>query len=590
MLDTSTNKQFPIYSEHILSFLFLLIAQTFFKIHCEKFFEIIGSSFVFVLYSLCFFFVYKLHKYIDINLIKLFQPFIIALLTIDLAYEKSAGGLSLIMSGFYFIILNLVSFNTMIKQKESSLKSVSIFYVISIILAVTISYILERFVISYYVTSDATIFFQLYYLLSIVSCFLVGNHELILPFSKNIHEKKYLFSKFIIGTFILCKILLFFGFANTSTLFGITYTAITMIMILLYRHKKEYFILVNLLVVVLSLLPGNFTEIYFDPLVVSLITCLFYLKSPVLLKKSSKYGELVVSYRYRTRLKTLYHNNIVHGVEPIDYAGGECQQQTLTGSFRRGALLSVLDLFRSSTDKIAVLGMGVGMIASLLKKDQKLTFHEIDPNMKYIAVNSGLFNYIRKSPAQVDIRLGHARKTLNKDENIYDLIIVDTYQGRKVVSEFMTKEAFESYFSKLSEKGVVAIHLTSGDKNNEMIVASICRDLGLEGIICYRSSDDQEYSETVTGLEYTLEKKATGSASAWVSSVTDLYESFKKNPQSLSRDAYIVWAAIAKDRKNFGKLSDDPRWHKLRINDNVKSPTDKDAKFEIDSIITKEIE
>ena len=81
--------------------------------------------------------------------------------------------------------------------------------------------------------------------------------------------------------------------------------------------------------------------------------------------------------------------------------------------------------------KILILGLGGGTLAKLLRKkypDAKITGVEIDPLMIKLGKK-----YLDLDKYNIDIKIGDAIKFVEKNIKKYDLMIIDTYLGDKVV-------------------------------------------------------------------------------------------------------------------------------------------------------------
>lgn len=575
----------------IASIFSLTLAILFFGIHCGPIVGALGVIFSVFLYIFSFWLVDKLFALVDLSMAKMAQPFYLGIFAISIMFNKTNDYSLLVISVGVFFTLNLLIFHELKIQKFfrdnflSKLLNASAVFLLSVA---------GYFIISFYGSSlnkyiTSTELFQIFYFLNLVIFFLLDNYKIELPKSKLLYAREYLIIKITASIVIIGKILLLLNFLRDSFLFEVTYIASAFVLLMSFREKKEYFILIALLFSALAFIPGRFTVLYLDPSIIAFLATIPYFRSPVLMRRKSRYGELIVNFKYISKVKMLLNNGVIHGVEPLSYNGGACVHPYYTGVYRKGSFLRVLELYKNRNKKIAVLGMGVGMIASLIKQGDKMTFYEIDPDVKDIAVNSGLFSYIRKSLGNVDIKMGHARKELEKSKEKYDLIVVDTYLGKKVVSEFLTTEAFEEYFEKLQSDGIVAIHLTSGLENHEAVLASLCSKLGLSGLISYRSTDDREYKEPIVIHINTTPPGV--SKYHIIRSLKDyLTNKVLYDPYSLSRGDCVVWAIFSRSSKNFGDIMLDPRWHKLRGKHNVSFVSDEKIQYSKDVVITDVIE
>ena len=83
-----------------------------------------------------------------------------------------------------------------------------------------------------------------------------------------------------------------------------------------------------------------------------------------------------------------------------------------------------------STDplRVAVVGLGTGTIASYAGARDYFCFYEINPNVRIVALKC--FSYLTDSGAQIDIALGDARLTLEKQRpQGYDIMVLDAFSS-----------------------------------------------------------------------------------------------------------------------------------------------------------------
>jgi spermidine synthase len=104
--------------------------------------------------------------------------------------------------------------------------------------------------------------------------------------------------------------------------------------------------------------------------------------------------------------------------------------------------------WRASRDRpqrnIGVVGLGVGTIAALARPGDMLRFYEIDPDVLKIAQSS--FTYLADAPAKIDVVLGDARLSLEREPpQQFDLLVLDAFSSDAIPIHLLTKEAFAIY-------------------------------------------------------------------------------------------------------------------------------------------------
>jgi hypothetical protein len=140
---------------------------------------------------------------------------------------------------------------------------------------------------------------------------------------------------------------------------------------------------------------------------------------------------------------------------------------------------------------VAVFGLGTGGLAGYIERGTKLTFFEIDNTMVRIASEPTLFTYLRDARERgvdMQIIMGDARLQLEKHqiknpEDKYDLIIMDAFSSDAVPIHLVSREAIEMYFSKMTEDGIVIVHISNRYLDLQPVLARLKEELDLAGLV-----------------------------------------------------------------------------------------------------------
>ncbi len=143
---------------------------------------------------------------------------------------------------------------------------------------------------------------------------------------------------------------------------------------------------------------------------------------------------------------------------------------------------------------VAMVGLGTGSVSCYALPGQKLVFYEIDPAVKALVADSDrFFTYVRDARnrgAEVVIRMGDARLKLKEDVDArYALLFVDAFSSDAIPVHLITREAVQLYMDRLTEDGILALHISNKYVALEPVVAAIAQDLGLEARIWNDSSE-----------------------------------------------------------------------------------------------------
>jgi SAM-dependent methyltransferase len=121
-----------------------------------------------------------------------------------------------------------------------------------------------------------------------------------------------------------------------------------------------------------------------------------------------------------------------------------------------GSVLGRLD----HLDRVAVVGLGTGVMALYGRKGQRLDFFEIDAAVVDIARQ--YFENLAASRADVHFVTGDARLALERlPAGTYDLIILDAFNSDAVPTHLVTVEAVQSYLRLLRPDGLILFNISN---------------------------------------------------------------------------------------------------------------------------------
>jgi tetratricopeptide (TPR) repeat protein len=238
------------------------------------------------------------------------------------------------------------------------------------------------------------------------------------------------------------------------------------------------------------------------------------------------FGVLRVEYDPATNTNIFVHGLTHHGQQSLD----EKQRREPLAYFHKQGPLG--HVFRSLESRrplkeIGVLGLGAGTIAAYGMPGERMTFYEIDAAVERIAREKDYFTYLADCRAKTEVIIGDARLSLVRDpERKFDLLIIDVFNSDAVPAHLLTSEALAVYTSHLSDRGVLAAHISSRYLNLEPILGRLAADAGLVARV-FRDNENQSIVAS------------NKSASDWV--------------------------VMARRAKDLGPLITDPRWLPLSL-------------------------
>jgi hypothetical protein len=227
-----------------------------------------------------------------------------------------------------------------------------------------------------------------------------------------------------------------------------------------------------------------------NPLLIALAVLLAFQSERLLLMRSgsivlrdrSFYGVYTVTENQGAGYRIMYHGPTLHGAERIDAK----KYEPLTYYAAKGPLGDVMRNVGRRSKAIAVVGLGIGSTGCYATAGQSWTFYELDPLVKEIAADSGLFHSLHQCVPKARIVLGDGRLKLAEAGSAqYDLLIVDAFSSDAIPVHLLTREAFKGYARVLKPDGVVAVHITNRHFD---LAPVISRTAPAAGFITYERS------------------------------------------------------------------------------------------------------
>jgi hypothetical protein len=187
-------------------------------------------------------------------------------------------------------------------------------------------------------------------------------------------------------------------------------------------------------------------------------------------------------------VRVLLHGTTLHGAQ---IAAPGFSRQPLTYYHPRTALgeAIVAGLGMHEPSRLALIGLGTGSTACLMRPGDELTIYEIDPEVVRLSAEpGGDFTFVPECQPHARIVLGDARlRIADAPDGAYDVIVVDAFSSDAIPAHLLTREAIALYISKTSEHGIVVLHLSNRNLALVSEAARVARDLGLPTL--YRISN-----------------------------------------------------------------------------------------------------
>jgi hypothetical protein len=184
--------------------------------------------------------------------------------------------------------------------------------------------------------------------------------------------------------------------------------------------------------------------------------------------------------------RTLVHGTITHGLQFL--APDRRRFPTTYYGRQSGVGLAILNT-RRSAQRVGVIGLGAATLASYGRPGDYYRFYEINPLV--IDVARRQFTYLSDCPAKVDVVLGDARLSLDREPSQrFDVLVVDAFSSDSIPVHLLTLEAFRLYFGHLRPDGVLAVHVSNTHLKLEPVVGRLAQVLGKSALLI--DTDDSE--------------------------------------------------------------------------------------------------
>lgn len=183
------------------------------------------------------------------------------------------------------------------------------------------------------------------------------------------------------------------------------------------------------------------------------------------------------------KYKEIFHGTTKHGAQRL--AKG-FEIEPLTYYSRPGPMGQLFKEYEQVSQQwqVGVVGLGAGALACYARPQQAWTFYEIDPVMVEIAKNTDYFSYLQRCTPKATMSIGDARLSLLAEpEGKFDLLVMDAFSSDSVPTHLLTQEALQLYFSKLSEKGMLAFHITNRHLDLKKVLADHAKQLHYAALI-----------------------------------------------------------------------------------------------------------
>ncbi|HEX6689650.1 MAG TPA: fused MFS/spermidine synthase, partial [Burkholderiales bacterium] len=175
-----------------------------------------------------------------------------------------------------------------------------------------------------------------------------------------------------------------------------------------------------------------------------------------------------------TQLRRLVHGTIMHGEQ---YTHDTLRRKPTTYYEPTSGVGVAIASRQGKPVRVGVVGLGTGTLAAYGRAGDVYRFYEIDPDVVRVARSD--FTYLSDSPAKIEVALGDARLTLEREPpQRFDVLAVDAFSSDAIPVHLITKEALAVYLKHVGADGIVAFHVSNRFLDLIPVVARIAKENG----------------------------------------------------------------------------------------------------------------
>ena len=272
--------------------------------------------------------------------------------------------------------------------------------------------------------------------------------------------------EFLIGLFLVCLALSLKQERARFSFLSLRMIAYTVIFLISWPLVFKKYNVAGVALILFSF-GYIFTQLKKRPAMLALLLMIVLLLAPFVDDYWSKDGKTIRYYRnyygiYKITVSQgvlkLMNGTTMHGIQYI--TKDRVARLEPLSYFHRGTPVGKLltsNLF--STQRIGVVGLGVGTLSAYGNTGDEMDFFELDPDL---AVFVNIFDYLKNSRAKVNYYYDDARIGINKTPlEHYDMLIVDAFSGDSIPVHLLTTDAIQQYRVHLKDKGLILFHISN---------------------------------------------------------------------------------------------------------------------------------
>ncbi|MGI9518336.1 MAG: fused MFS/spermidine synthase [Pirellulaceae bacterium] len=125
---------------------------------------------------------------------------------------------------------------------------------------------------------------------------------------------------------------------------------------------------------------------------------------------------------------------------------------------------------------VCTCGLGVGTMATYGRSGDRYEFIEINPVVEDFARD--YFSFLEDSEADVTVHIGDGRLVLERSQDKYDIVVMDSFSSDSVPAHLLTVEAMQLYANRIKPDGLIAVNVINRHLNISHQAHRLAHELG----------------------------------------------------------------------------------------------------------------
>jgi spermidine synthase len=183
----------------------------------------------------------------------------------------------------------------------------------------------------------------------------------------------------------------------------------------------------------------------------------------------------------------LVHGTTTHGLQLVS------ARDRATGYYSEMSGIGLAIRFLSHQHarlNVGAIGLGIGTVAAYSRVNDLFRFYEINPDIVRLASGrGGYFTFLTDARGKVEIVEGDARLSLQAerdrgDNPLFDLLVIDAFNGEALPTHLLTLEAMQLYLDRLRDSdSIIAVHVSNKLFDLEPLMRGLARELDLNATL-----------------------------------------------------------------------------------------------------------